>query len=63
VVQRHEGVVENIIGDVAALRNGRGFVEGKVGTEIDAALAVLFLGLRKSVTDDRDRKKHDHTSQ
>src|ERR1700736_2858017 len=42
-----EGVVEDIVGDVAALGDPLGFVERPVDTEINPALAVFFFRLRE----------------
>ena len=44
---REKGVVEDVIGDVAALGDGLGFVERPVDAEINPALAVLFFRLRE----------------
>ena len=40
-----EGVVEDVVGDVAALGNGRGLVELPVDAEINPALAVFLFCL------------------
>src|SRR2546430_17635656 len=42
---RREGVVEDVVGDAAALGDGLGFVERPVDAEINPALAVFFFGL------------------
>ena len=41
-----ERVSEDPVGDFLALRDPLGLVEVPVNTQIDAALAVFFLGLR-----------------
>src|SRR5437879_12524972 len=51
---REKGVVEDVIGDVAALGDGLGFVERPVDAEINPALAVFFFGLREI----RERTRH-----
>jgi len=46
-VPRHEYVLENVIRDAPALGNTVALVKRPMNTEVDAALAVLFLGLRE----------------
>src|ERR1700730_12858718 len=43
-----EGVVEDVVGHVAALGDGLGLVEVPVDAEINSALAVFFFGLGES---------------
>src|SRR5947209_15796173 len=40
-----EGVIEDVIGDVAALGDSCGLIERPVDAEINPALAVFFFGL------------------
>src|SRR5207244_13279427 len=47
LADRREGVVEDVVGDVAALGDGLGFVERPVDAEINPALAVFFFRLRE----------------
>ena len=51
---RCEGVVEDVVGDVAALGDGLGFVELPVDAEINPALAVFFFRLGEV----RERARH-----
>src|SRR5688572_16750506 len=44
---RAESVVENVVRDAPALRDAGRLVERPVDAEIDAALAILLLSLRK----------------
>src|SRR5437667_7198496 len=47
LADRREGVVENVVSDVAALGDRLGFIERPVDAEINPALAVFFFRLRK----------------
>ena len=47
VVERRKRVVEDVVGDVAALCDALDFVEPPMDTEVNAALAVFFFSLRQ----------------
>ena len=55
---RLEGVVEHVVGDAAALGDALGLVERPVDAEVDAALAVLLLGLRERGEAAREERPH-----
>src|SRR5882762_3851388 len=50
-----EGFSEDVVGHALALRDPLRLVEGPVDPEIDAALAVLFLGVRQR----REAARHE----
>ena len=47
MVQRREGMVEDVICDVSTLRNALRLIERPMDAEVNPALAILFLGLRE----------------
>src|SRR5262245_17538091 len=57
-MERGEGVVEYVVRDLPSLSNAFALVEGPVDPEVDAALAVLLLGLRQRAEDAWDQRAH-----
>ena len=55
---RKEGVAEHVVGDAPALGDALGLVERPVDAEVDAALAVLLLGLRERAEAAREQRPH-----
>ena len=58
VADGKKGVVEDVIGDVAALGDGRGLVELPVDAEVNPALAIFFFSLRESGEAARHERTH-----
>ena len=57
-VPRHECLLEDVVCHAPPLGDPRGLIKGPVHTEIDAALAVFFLGLRERREAAREARAH-----